>query len=128
MLPARAGDRLRLRADNAATLLTPKGIALELVRPATAALLAARQAERGRAEALLDAPVTTADYAAIGLALPGDGIARRRIDLLRYTEVTMMRRATIAPELEATDPATLSGQAGGAANAPYVARSEEPAD
>src|SRR3546814_2366682 len=46
MLTARAEYRLRLRADNAATRLTPKGIALELVRPATAALFAARQAER----------------------------------------------------------------------------------
>src|SRR3546814_3251060 len=74
MLTARAEYRLRLRADNAATRLTPKGIALGLVRPATAALFEARQRMRVRAEALLDVTVTTADYAAIGLALPGDGI------------------------------------------------------
>src|SRR3546814_5182817 len=79
---------------NAATRLTPKGIALGLVRPATATLFAARQTERARAEASLDVAVTTADYAAIGLALPGDGIARKRLNLLRYPEVTITRLAS----------------------------------
>lgn len=124
MLTARAEYRLRLRADNAATRLTPKGIELGLVRPATAALFGARQAERARAEALLDAPVATADYAAIGLALPGDGIARRRIDLLRYPGVTMATLARLAPELASIDGAILSEIAEDAHYAPYIARQD----
>jgi len=124
MLTARAEYRLRLRADNAATRLTPKGIALGLVRPATAALFDARMAERGRAAALLEAPVTSADYAAIGLALPGDGAARRRIDLLRFAEVTMATLALLAPELSAIDERLLAELAEDVHYAPYIARQE----
>lgn len=124
MLTARAEYRLRLRADNAATRLTPKGIELGLVRPATAALFKARQAARARAEALLDAPVATADYGAVGLALPGDGIARKRIDLLRYPGMSVVRLAVLAPDLESIDPAILSEVAEDAHYAPYIARQD----
>ncbi|WP_260581650.1 tRNA uridine-5-carboxymethylaminomethyl(34) synthesis enzyme MnmG [Sphingopyxis sp. PET50] len=124
MLTARAEYRLRLRADNAATRLTPKGIALGLVRPATAALFDARMAERARAGALLEAPATTADYAAIGLALPGDGAARRRIDLLRFSGVTMAALTMLAPELVAIDESILAELAEDAHYAPYIARQE----
>lgn len=124
MLTARAEYRLRLRADNAATRLTPKGIGLGLVGSATAALFAARQAERAKAEALLDAPVASADYGALDLALPGDGMARRRIDLLRFPGVTMARLSTLARELASIDSAILSELAEDAHYAPYIARQE----
>jgi len=122
MLTARAEYRLRLRADNAATRLTPKGIELGLVQPATAALFANRQTARARAEALLDAPVATADYAAIGLTVPGDGIARKRIDLLRFPDATIAALTMLAPELESIDGPILSELAEDAHYAPYIAR------
>ena len=124
MLTARAEYRLRLRADNAATRLTPTGIDLGLVRPATAALFEVRMAERERARALLDAPVASADYAALGLALPGDGAARRRVDLLRFAGVTMARLAELVPGLAEVKPAIQAELAEDAHYAPYVARQE----
>ena len=63
-------------------------------------------------------------YIAGHLGLPGDGIPRRRIDLLRYTDVTMSRLALLAPELETIDCAVLSEVAEDAHYAPYIARQE----
>jgi tRNA uridine 5-carboxymethylaminomethyl modification enzyme len=124
MLTARAEYRLRLRADNAATRLTLKGVELGLVRPATAALFAERQTERARAEALLDAPVATLDYAAVGLAIPGDGIARKRIDLLRFPDMTIAALTMLAPGLESIDGTILSEITEDAHYAPYIARQD----
>ena len=124
MLTARAEYRLRLRADNAATRLTPRGTALGLVRPDTAALFVARQAERRAAETLLDIPAASADFDALGLALPGDGVARKRIDLLRFPDMTMAKLEPVAPGLAAIDRAILSELAEDAHYAPYIARQE----
>ena len=124
MLTARAEYRLRLRADNAATRLTPKGIALGLVRPATAALFEARCEQLEKARLLLDVPVATPDYQAVGLALPGDGVSRKRIELLRFPGVTMATLIGLVPELGTIDPLLLSELVEDAHYAPYIARQE----
>jgi tRNA uridine 5-carboxymethylaminomethyl modification enzyme len=124
MLTARAEYRLRLRADNAATRLTPKGIAIGLVRPATAALFDARQAERKRAAALLEAPVAGDRHPDQGIVGTRDGAQRTRVELLRFPEVGIATLRMLAPELEGIDDGILSELAEDAHYAPYIARQE----
>jgi tRNA uridine 5-carboxymethylaminomethyl modification enzyme len=73
---------------------------------------------------LLDAPVATSDYAIIGLAIPGDGIARKRVDLLRFPDVTIATLMGLAPELESIDGTILSELVEDAHYAPYIARQD----
>ena len=68
--------------------------------------------------------VGTGLAAAVGLALPGDGIARKRIDLLRYPDMTTSRLALLAPDLKMTDPAILAEVVEDAHYAPYIARQD----
>ncbi len=124
MLTARAEYRLRLRADNAATRLTPLGMELGLVTPATAQLFAEQQRVRANAEASLNASVTTADFARLNVALPGDGVARTRIELLRLPSVTLEKLMLLAPELIDVDKTILNEVVEDAHYAPYVARQE----
>ena len=68
MLTARAEYRLRLRADNAATRLTPVGIARGLVSSQTAGRFADREASRRTAQRLLERSATPTDFAAAAAA------------------------------------------------------------
>jgi tRNA uridine 5-carboxymethylaminomethyl modification enzyme len=69
-------------------------------------------------------PVTSADYGTIGMGIPGDGVARTRIELLRFPDVTMATLVQLAPELEVIDPTILSELAEDAHYAPYIARQD----
>ncbi|HET6537982.1 MAG TPA: tRNA uridine-5-carboxymethylaminomethyl(34) synthesis enzyme MnmG [Sphingopyxis sp.] len=122
MLTARAEYRLRLRADNAATRLTAIGMSRGLIGPEVTALFTARQRDRDLALSLLNMDVTTADYRALDIPLPADGVVRTRMDLLRFPGITMAHIQRVESRLLAIPSAILAELAEDAHYAPYVAR------
>ena len=88
MLTARAEYRLRLRANNAASRLTPPGLALGCIGAERAAWFAAREAERGRLDARLAAEVLPGELNAEGIAVRNDGVRRPLAEWLRFPEVS----------------------------------------
>ncbi|MDX2209331.1 MAG: tRNA uridine-5-carboxymethylaminomethyl(34) synthesis enzyme MnmG [Sphingopyxis sp.] len=121
MLTARAEYRLRLRADNAATRLTPRGIAIGLVGGEIAERFAKRQEHRASVEALLAVPATRDDHAAIGAPWPADGLARARGDLVG-SGAKVADLVAIVPELAEIPADIVAEVAEDGRYAPYVAR------
>ena len=137
MLTARAEYRLRLRADNAATRLTPVGIARGLVSSQTAGRFADREASRRTAQRLLERSATPTDFAAAAAAgaetrvagaastaLPKDGAKRCLRDLLAYRGVNDETLLRCEPSFSGIDRAVRLEVIEDAHYAPYVARQE----
>lgn len=123
MLTARAEYRLRLRANNASTRLTPLALAAGCVGDERAAWFGARQEARARTAALLAEDVLPTELNARGIMVRNDGVRRALAEWLRFPEVDF---AGLAPWLgEAMPEADLAEEmAEDAAYAPYLARQE----
>jgi tRNA uridine 5-carboxymethylaminomethyl modification enzyme len=122
MLTARAEFRLRLRADNAETRLTPQAIAAGCVSAERRSRFEARQEERRKLEGLLAPRRAASEINAAGGAVRDDGIRRSVGEWLRFPEVTAPVLRRLIPELAAVAPALIDEAIEDHRYAPYVER------
>ncbi len=124
MLTARAEYRLRLRASNATTRLTPLALAAGCVGEQRQAWFAARMAERERLESDLERTATSAELAAAGLPVRAD-VGRRPVRAwLRFGGVGLEDLIPWLGEPLPEDAELCTEVAEDAAYAPYLARQE----
>ena len=123
MLTARAEYRLRLRANNAATRLTPLALAVGCVGAERRDWFARRQDDRAQIDAALACDVSANDLAQAGLAVRADGTRQKLCEWLRFPEVSL---AGLRPWLGALaiDPLLAEEIEEDAGYAPYLLRQE----
>ena len=124
MLTARAEYRLRLRANNAGSRLTPLGLSLGAVGPERAEWFARREEARARLDNELDQTVTGNEMAVAGLPVRAD-IGRLPLrEWLRFggVELEALRPWIAAAALADADIA--AEMAEDAAYAPYLSRQD----
>jgi len=123
MLTARAEYRLRLRANNATSRLTPLALDAGCVGSGRREWFARREAERARIDAALEAEASANDLAQAGLAVRADGARRTLGEWLRFPGVSV---AALAPWLGEgpIDPLLAEEVEEDAAYAPYLARQD----
>jgi len=124
MLTARAEYRLRLRANNATTRLTPVALKVGCVGEQRRAWFAARETAREEWEGALDREVTAHELSALGLNLRRDAGRKSLREWLSFPDVDLDALAPLLPG--AIDPASeLAAElAEDAAYAPYLARQD----
>jgi tRNA uridine 5-carboxymethylaminomethyl modification enzyme len=122
MLTARAEYRLRLRANNASTRLTPLGLAVGAVSQERASWFARREEKRERLEQGLEARAVAADLESAGIAARADVGQMSLREWLRFEEVELSK---LQPWLAAdllSDPELLEEVEEDVAYAPYLER------
>ncbi len=123
MLTARAEYRLRLRANNASSRLTPLALAAGCVGEERARWFDARREQRERLERALAAEATSAELGRAGMAVRADGTRRSLMEWLRFPEVTF---AALQPWVGdgPFDSLLVEEVEEDAAYAPYLARQD----
>ena len=124
MLTARAEYRLRLRADNAATRLTPLALDLGCVSPARHAWFVSRETQRATLRAALDQIVSGAALAALGVEIREKGERQPLFDWLRFVTLTRTQLDALVPAAASLSGAVVGEVLEDARYAPYIARQE----
>ncbi|WP_298199531.1 tRNA uridine-5-carboxymethylaminomethyl(34) synthesis enzyme MnmG [Novosphingobium sp.] len=124
MLTARSEYRLRLRANNAASRLTPLALACGAVGEERRVWFERREACRRVLDTALDATVSAAELARTGLSVRTDTGRLTLREWLRFADVDMAGlRPWLADSLP-DDPDLVAEIAEDAAYAPYLARQD----
>ncbi|WP_338467302.1 tRNA uridine-5-carboxymethylaminomethyl(34) synthesis enzyme MnmG [Novosphingobium sp. ZN18A2] len=124
MLTARAEYRLRLRANNASSRLTPGAIAAGCVGDERRAWFERRQEVRTRIDAALGEVATSAELGRAGLAVREDGARRPLAEWLRFPEVSLTGLSPVLGCPVPDDAGLVEEVEEDAAYAPYLARQE----
>jgi tRNA uridine 5-carboxymethylaminomethyl modification enzyme len=124
MLTSRAEYRLRLRANNAGTRLTPLAIETGCVGAARRDDFQRRAGQRARLERELDLEIAASALVAAGLPVRGDGGRFALRDWLRFDGIDLAGLAPWFTRDVVVDEALLEEVAEDAAYAPYVARQD----
>lgn len=124
MLTARAEYRLRLRANNAASRLTPLAIAAGCVGEERRAWFERRESERARLNRVLDTVLSSRTLAAAGADIRDDGARRTGWEWLRFPAVDLCHVAAATKCDIAVDDLLAQELSEDAAYAPYLERQD----
>lgn len=124
MLTARAEYRLRLRADNASTRLTPAALALGCVSPARADWFSERQQARSVILAALDRVYSSEDLLKQGINVRRDGTRQSLFEWLRFPNITIASLEGLEALLASDDRDLMLEIEEDARYAPYLERQE----
>ncbi|KWV91407.1 tRNA uridine-5-carboxymethylaminomethyl(34) synthesis enzyme MnmG [Erythrobacter sp. YT30] len=124
MLTARAEYRLRLRANNASTRLTPMGLEAGCVGRERADWYEKREENRVHLNEVLSKQVQATELADHGLNVRRDGGSKELCDWLRHDGIGLSDLDPWLGDVVALDPILAEEMAEDAAYAPYLARQE----
>jgi tRNA uridine 5-carboxymethylaminomethyl modification enzyme len=122
MLTARAEYRLRLRADNAATRLTPLALAIGCVGKVRKDWFVSRETVRQGLLTALSRIVSARDIIAHGGAIRDDGVKAPLFEWLRFDGVGLDTVHALVPEARICATSLLAEVIEDARYAPYIAR------
>ena len=124
MLTARAEYRLRLRADNASTRLTPIAMALGCVAEERTVWFGGRQAARNDIFNALEAVYSSEDLVKLGINVRRDGTKQSLFQWLRFPNITISSLEDLEACLKLGDFDLLAEIEEDARYAPYLERQE----